>query len=561
MPTEPADSAPQDLRRAARTLAEVAHVLAASDGSHDRVVAALKLLGQVVAYECCALLEVVPNNGRCELFAVPHLPEDERASLRNRLIALLRLMGDETGDAEAIESLPSAPEAAHGDGASATEPTKTHLAIPVIGLNHIIGVLFVEQAFEEYDEHSLRLLTVVAAQLGSYLTTLRLREEEIEHARQLGVALHRLEETDRRKDEFLAMLGHELRNPLGAINNALRILDHGQAESLTRYHQVIDRQIAHLSRIVDDLLDASRVRLGKIVLEFEAVDLKSVVDRWLDAFGTSGPVRSRTVQLSAPKPVVVEGDAIRLEQIVSNLLTNALKYTPSGGRIDVSVEEEPPNGVLRVRDTGIGMTPELLGTIFDLFTQADESLARSQGGLGLGLPLVRSLVENHSGTVEAFSEGLGRGSEFVVRIPLASQGTPSRSSKHTEHKQSLPLRILVVEDNDDVRETLSQMLMLWGHATDEARDGLEGLSRALTRSHDVLLIDIGLPKLDGYAVARRIHDSLGDDAPVMFAMTGYGQPEDRRRAIDAGYDAHLVKPVDAFELQQRLANVRPQKHR
>lgn len=547
------------MRRVARTLAEVAHVLAASDGSDDRVIAALKLLGQVVTYECCALLEVVPKKGRCELFAVPNLAPEERTMLRNRLVALLRLMGDEASGGPEPEKMSSEEDIA-STKTPESSPTKTHLAIPVVGLSHIIGVLFVEQADEEYDEHSLRLLTVVAAQLGSYLTTLRLREEEIEHARQLGVALHRLEETDRRKDEFLAMLGHELRNPLGAINNALRILDNGRAETVSRYYQIIDRQIAHLSRIVDDLLDASRVRLGKIVLDHQPVDLKLVAERWLEAFGTTGPVRTHDVHLeSQSTPVVVDGDPVRLEQVLSNLMTNALKYTPPGGRIDVSVKEEGEFGVIRVRDSGIGMTPEVLATVFDLFTQADESLARSQGGLGLGLPLVRSLVEKHRGTVDAFSEGLGRGSEFVVRIPLTTRQASVQSPPPPEVRPRASLRLLLVEDNDDVRETVRQMLVLWEHSVDEARDGLEGLSRALTRSHDVVLIDIGLPKLDGYSVARRIHDALGEAAPVLFAMTGYGQPEDRRRAIDAGFDAHMVKPVNAFELQQRLASVRPRK--
>jgi signal transduction histidine kinase/ActR/RegA family two-component response regulator len=534
------------MRRVARTLAEVAQVLAASDGSHDRVVAVLTLLNEVVAYEHCALLEVVPKRSGCELFTVPELPALERAALRQRLVALLHLMSDEGGDAE---SLPP-------DGVKAA--VKAHLALPVIGLNHIIGVLYVEQAGDEYDEHSLRLLTVVAAQLGSYLTTLRLREEEVEHARQLGAALHRLEETDRRKDEFLAMLGHELRNPLGAINNALRVLDQGPGPThpVERYHRVIDRQIAHLSRIVDDLLDASRVRLGKIVLDHHAVDLRLVAERWLEAFGTTGPVRARDLRLELPDaPVIVDGDPVRLEQIVSNLLTNALKYTPAGGRIDLTVGVEDGRAVIRVRDSGIGMTPEVLATVFDLFTQADESLARSQGGLGLGLPLVRSLVERHHGTVDAYSDGLGKGSELVVRLPLASGMATLRPPRPVAQPPARALRILVVEDNDDVRETMGEMLSLWGHQVEEARDGIEALARIGSGPYDVLLLDIGLPKLDGYSVARRVREQLGDGAPMMLAMTGYGQPEDRRRAIDAGFDAHMVKPVDAVELRQRLASV------
>lgn len=544
------------MRQVSRTLAEIAHVLAASDGADHRVIAALKLLHRVIAYERCALLEIVQKNGRCELYAVPDLPAEQRTALRNRLIALLRLMADEGNETRAQAY-------GAGDGAELEDQQTdganipTHLAIPVIGLDQLIGVLFVEQSGEEYDEHSLRLLTVAAAQLGSYLTTLRLREDELEHARQLGVALQRLEETDRRKDEFLAMLGHELRNPLGAINNALRILDQGQASSIARYHQVIDRQIAHLSRIVDDLLDASRVRLGKIMLDLRPVDLRTVAERWMEAFGATAQVRAHDLRLEVPdEPVIVAGDPVRLEQILSNLLTNALKYTPPGGRIEIRVERDAGHGIIVVEDSGIGMTPEVLATVFELFTQADDALARSEGGLGLGLPLVRSLVEKHDGTVVASSAGLGKGSEFVVRLPLG-RGVEGRPDVPLDRPAAAPLRILVIEDQDDAREMLVELLSRWGHVVDTASDGIQGVARALASTHDALLVDIGLPKLDGYGVARRIRAELGERTPALLAMTGYGQPEDRRRAMDAGFDAHMVKPMDAFVLRERLASIRP----
>jgi signal transduction histidine kinase len=539
-----------EMRRVARTLAEVAHILTAADNPDQRVRAVLELLHNLVPYECCALLEAVPKHGRCEFLVVPELPPERRERLQTRLISLLWLMG---GECESKKEEAPAGARPRGDD-------KRHLAIPVVGLNHVIGVLFVEQSGNEYNEHSLRLLTVVAAQLGSYLTTVRLREEEIEHARQLGIALHRLEETDRRKDEFLAMLGHELRNPLGAINNALRIIDGRSHEEIDRYHRIIDRQITHLSRIVDDLLDASRVRLGKVILERQLVDLKIVAQRWLDAFGTTTPVQSHQLHLDASDdPVVVEGDPIRLEQVFSNLLTNALKYTPHGGEIRVTVRCEGGEGVIRVRDRGIGIAPSVLSTVFDLFTQADDSLARSDGGLGLGLPLVRSLIEKHGGTVEAFSEGVGQGSEFVVRIPLASSGDalPRETSFPSAPYTGAPLRVLIIEDNDDAREMLSEMLSGWGYQVERARDGLQGVSLALAQPFDVLLVDIGLPKLDGYEVARQVRRELGTKGPTLWAMTGYGQPEDRRRAVDAGFEAHMVKPVNAIELQKWLSRVVP----
>jgi signal transduction histidine kinase/ActR/RegA family two-component response regulator len=553
-------SADQDIRGAARALAGIAHALAAADDADKRLRTTLKLVGQMVPYACCALLEVMPKNGRCEIYAVPELSANDSASLRSRLLALLRLLGVEQGD--------GVPELDNGDGDSsaAHASDRMHLAIPVIGLSQIIGVLFVEQTtepFEEpYDEHSLRLLSIVAAQIGSYLTTLRLREEELEHARQLGIALRRLQETDRRKDDFLALLGHELRNPIGAINNALRIIGDGVDIDKSRYHKLIDRQIRHLSRIVDDLLDASRVRLGKVTLDRQIIDLRDVAKRWLEAFGTSAPVQSHEVSLSlSDEPVCVDGDPIRLEQTFSNLMTNALKYTPAGGQIVATVEAADGEGVVRVRDTGIGMTREQLSTIFELFTQGDESLSRSQGGLGLGLPLVRSLVEMHDGRVEAFSEGLAHGSEFIVRLPLVAAAPVAVRPAPTfvRRRAAGSLAILVVEDNEDACETLKEMLGIWGHEVDVAADGVAGLARALDRSFDVMLVDIGLPKLDGYEVARRARSELGAHTPLLIAMTGYGQPEDRRRAMDAGFDVYTVKPINAFELQQRLDSVEPRR--
>jgi CheY-like chemotaxis protein/anti-sigma regulatory factor (Ser/Thr protein kinase) len=298
------------------------------------------------------------------------------------------------------------------------------------------------------------------------------------------------------------------------------------------------------------------VRLGKIVLDRHPMDLRTVAERWLEAFGQTTVVQSHALRLSiAEVRVPVSGDAVRLEQIFSNILTNALKYTPAGGEIDVRVTTEGEHGVIRVRDTGIGMDATVLATVFDLFTQADESLSRSQGGLGLGLPLVRSLVEQHGGTVHAVSEGLGHGSEFVVRIPLTSEPLPASATREPllPAPVAQPLRVLVIEDNEDACETLETMLRLWGHDVASATDGLSGAARAISDRPDVMLVDIGLPKLDGYEVARRTRIELGAATPTLIAMTGYGQPEDRRRAIDAGFDAHMVKPVNAVELQRRLA--------
>ncbi|HEX5719847.1 MAG TPA: ATP-binding protein [Thermoanaerobaculia bacterium] len=369
-------------------------------------------------------------------------------------------------------------------------------------------------------------------------------------------------EADRRKDEFLAMLGHELRNPLAAIRNALWLLDEtgSASEQETRQRNVIDRQTHHLVRMVDDLLDVSRVTRGKISLQHQAVNLGDLVRRCLLELGMGRLAEAHELSLDLrTETVCVEGDPVRLEQVVCNLIHNAVKYTPRGGSISVSADEEDGQAVLRVRDTGLGITADMLGKIFEPFTQVESSRKRSEGGLGLGLPLVRSLVELHGGTVEASSAGRGLGSEFVVRLPLHPLGAEAAAAAPTEKPSGIPavaepagLRILVVEDNHDGRESLRDLLELWGHEVETAANGPDGVEAALNSLPDVALVDIGLPGLDGNEVAQRIRAALDGDAMVLIAMTGYGQPEDRRRALQAGFDAYLVKPVDPEELARNL---------
>jgi signal transduction histidine kinase/ActR/RegA family two-component response regulator len=371
-------------------------------------------------------------------------------------------------------------------------------------------------------------------------------------------------QADRRKDEFLAMLGHELRNPLAAIRNAHSVLERiGSAdEPEARQRGVIDRQTRHLARMVDDLLDISRVTLGKITLKAQAVDLQEVVERCLRELGTAAQAERQHLTLeAATEPVEVDGDPVRLEQIVSNLLHNAIKYTPPGGRIAISVGEVGGEAVIRVSDSGVGIPPDMLPRVFDLFTQVESSIPRSQGGLGLGLPLVRSLVELHGGRVSAASPGPGGGSEFTVRLPLRRADSetcqvssrPSRALRGSSTGQGL--RILVIEDNQDGRESLRDLLEIWGYRVDVAEDGPIGLARALASPPDVALIDIGLPGLDGNEVARRIRANLNGHTPCLIAMTGYGQPEDRGRAMEAGFNTYLVKPVDPETLSRLLSEV------
>jgi signal transduction histidine kinase/CheY-like chemotaxis protein len=363
----------------------------------------------------------------------------------------------------------------------------------------------------------------------------------------------------RQRDQFLAMLGHELRNPLSAIVLASERMDQAENGQAARYRDTLRRQTANLSRLVDDLLDVSRVTSGKIVLARRAVDLGDLVARCLQIShaGSEGQ-RLRLAYRPPTRPVAVDGDPVRLEQIVVNLVNNAIKYTPVGGSIECEVAADGDDGVLRVIDSGCGIAPDMLPRVFDLFTQAHATLDRAQGGMGIGLTLVRRLVELHGGTVWVDSAGVGRGSVFTVRLPLAAEALARPESDATPpapiaaEPGAAPQDVLVVEDNADSRELLVELLANVGHRVEAAVDGPSAVHAALTHPPRVALIDIGLPGLDGYTVARKVRAALGESV-YLIAMTGYGQPEDRRRAVEAGFDLHLTKPVDMRALCHLLA--------
>jgi PAS domain S-box-containing protein len=423
------------------------------------------------------------------------------------------------------------------------------MAVPIRIDEVIEGLLFVDnrtpRSFTDRDEV---LLTRLADHAAVAIRNVRLLSRE-------QAARADAEAASRAKDEFLAMLGHELRNPLGAIAHAMMVLDRisKQDERGTRLRAIVGRQTRHLARLVDDLLDVTRLSTGKIQLQRLPTDLRAVAERGLASLHEAGKTSGHTVGLVGD-PVVVEGDATRLEQVVWNLLDNALKYTPPGGRIDVEVVRDAGEAVLRVRDSGSGIAPEILPRIFELFVQAHASLDRAQGGLGLGLALVRRLVELHGGRVAATSPGPGKGSEFIVRLPaLAASIETAMTPVAVEPTAPVSSRrILLVEDNADVRDGLRLLLEDWGHRVDEAVDGPSGLTQALQGLPDLALIDVGLPGLDGYGVARGIRSAPGGDSIRLVALTGYGQPEDRRRALEAGFDAHLVKPVEPDDLLRLL---------
>ena len=362
-----------------------------------------------------------------------------------------------------------------------------------------------------------------------------------------------LREADRRKDEFLAMLAHELRNPLAPIRNAARLLRQtGQSDAASSWcRDVIERQVEQLTRLVDDLLDVSRITRGKIQLQVEPLDLEAIVS---GAVETSRPMidaRRHELHVTLPDtPVRISGDLVRLTQVVSNLLNNAAKFQDEGGWVSVSAAREGERAVIRVADRGMGIPPELIDTVFDLFAQVERTMDRAEGGLGIGLSLVRNLVQMHGGQVSARSAGRGRGSEFCVSLPclpVESALVPDARMSALAERPITGLRVLVVDDNRDAADSLSLLLNLRGYQTFVTHDGDAALEAAERTHPHVVLLDLGLPGLDGFEVCRRLR-LQGHEKAVIVAITGYGQAEDRRRSSAAGFDAHMVKPVNPDEL-------------
>jgi PAS domain S-box-containing protein len=371
-----------------------------------------------------------------------------------------------------------------------------------------------------------------------------------------------LRDSDRRKDEFLAMLSHELRNPLATIRNSVQLLRMDPGDAMQRkVLGPLERQVATLTRLVDDLMDVSRVTMGRVQLQRSDVPVNRVLRDAADTVRREMRDRRHSFKLHLPdRNLMVNADAVRLEQVVVNLLTNAAKYTPDGGTIQLAAERDGDDALLRVRDSGIGIEPELLPHVFALFSQGSTTLDRAKGGLGIGLALVKYLVEMHGGSVTARSDGPGTGSEFIVRLPLAS-GEPA-----AECEQPLPpgmgadaaedsLRVLVVDDNRDSADLQATLLHHNGYKVKTAYDGTDALEIALRFRPDAILLDIGLPEIDGYEVAYRVRQQKALNSVVLIAMTGYGQPEDRQRSEAVGFDYHLVKPAEFSELQAILKSV------
>jgi signal transduction histidine kinase/CheY-like chemotaxis protein len=426
-------------------------------------------------------------------------------------------------------------------------------AVVIHGPSGPYGLLGVYTATARtFTRDEVNFLLSITNILAAAMERMRAETERTELLQRERAARTQAEEASRAKDEFLAMLGHELRNPLAAISSASQVLEPGAAGDASpgRLTAIIARQARHLSRMVDDLLDVSRVSSGKITLSRESVDLQDVAERAVAAFREAGRITRHELSVSTASAVVY-GDPTRLEQIVWNLLDNALKYTPPGGRVSLTITREAESAALAVRDTGVGLAPDLLPHIFDLFVQAHRSIDRAEGGLGLGLTLVRRLVDLHGGTVLASSDGPGQGSEFIVRLPTLT-GSP-RPAPRPAGVSAPGRRILLVEDNADAREALALLLESWGHRVEQAGDGLAGLEGARANPPDVALIDVGLPGMDGYTLAQEIRAEPRCAGVRLIALTGYSRNRDRERGQEAGFDAYLVKPVDPERLRRALS--------
>jgi PAS domain S-box-containing protein len=425
---------------------------------------------------------------------------------------------------------------------------------PILLGKEVLGVIeFFSHEVREPDEDLLEMVGTISGQIGLFIERKRAEEQLRQQNEELATAA-------RQKDEFLAMLAHELRNPLGPIRTALHVMKMpgASSEAVAEARELTERQVRHLVRLVDDLLDVSRIMRGRIELRKEPVEVANIV---ASAVETARPVldaRGQELIVALPEgPVWLEADPTRLTQVLGNLLTNAAKFSRQPSEVRLTVEQRGMEVWLRVRDRGVGISPALLPRIFDLFVQGDQSLERSAGGLGIGLTVARRLVEMHGGTIEAHSEGTGKGSEFIVRLPALADSARREAARRAGGlpASTVPRRILVVDDNVDAAESIGTLLRLWGHEVRLAHTGPEALEAAGVYHPEVVVLDIGLPGINGHEVARRLRQQPGTERTVLVALTGYGQDEDRRRSMEAGFDHHLTKPVQPETLEELLAAI------
>ena len=526
------------------------------------------------AYLRATMTERAGIMGR-ELFDVfPDDPDYPGADgVKNLSASLARVKQHRRADVMAAQFYPIQRPAAQGGGFEARwwSPINSPVLGPQGELTYIIHrvedvTAFVESSRAEGTlSEGMQFLESRAQQMEADIV---LRARELQHLNdelrrgedRYRALVETLRESDRRKDEFLAMLAHELRNPLAAIRNSIEVgreaLPEDSNPTLRGAMDVLTRQVGHMVRLVDDLLDAGRISHGKVELRREPLALAPVIAHAVDPLRPQCDRLDQTLTITLPRePVYLHADPTRLSQIVGNLLNNASKFTGRGGRIWLTVERTAGQVAIRVRDTGIGIAPDHVTRIFELFTQVDKSLERQTSGLGIGLTLVKTLTHMHGGTVEAHSAGPGQGSEFVVRLPTIDVAPPPEPSAVPVPETAAALRVLVVDDNRDAADSLALLLRFRGHEIAVAYDGREAIDAAEQFQPDAIVLDIGLPGLNGYDVARRIRGQHSGGRPYLVSLTGWGQEDDRRRSVEAGFDAHLVKPVEIDALMQLLAGV------
>lgn len=434
------------------------------------------------------------------------------------------------------------------------QPTWSDIPLILVATDTVKLNTLVERVFERAGNVTLLEQPLNPATLVSAVRVgLRARAHQIEVCDLLAERDAAL----RQRDEFLAMLAHELRNPLAPLRNAVYLQQRLPSDDpiFTKTRDIFDRQVTHLARMVDDLLDVARFERGMIQLRRQLIDLNAAVTAAVDACTTLTQARQHTVSVNlAAEPLSIDADPVRIEQLIVNLITNAAKFTPTAGEIRIATARQDTSALLTVIDSGIGLRPEMAKTIFKPFTQDDRTLDRSRGGLGIGLTIARRIAEMHDGALEASSEGVNKGSTFIARFPLAS-GAPAEMELPLQKDAGSRRRVLVVEDNADVRESLRLILETWGHDVITAETGDAGLEQ-IRRSHpEIALIDIGLPGMSGYELAQTIRTTERSLPTKLIAITGYGQPADRARALEAGFDMHLLKPIDPDVLRGIFSDV------
>lgn len=434
-------------------------------------------------------------------------------------------------------------------------PLQAAVALPLCNADRLHGVLLIG-ATSDAQQQDWAILDELAARAASALENARLYGSLQTEIVERRTAEAELQQEARRKDEFLAMLSHELRNPLAPIRSALDVLRRSAAPDpkFEWASDIMHRQLGQMTRLIDELLDVARISHGKIALAREDVDLNEVIAQSVETVQPLIESRAQRLQVRPfDDPVGLQGDPARLAQILSNLLHNASKYSESGAEIELCAERDGDRAVIRVRDRGMGIDPTLLPHVFDLFAQGARGLDRRQGGLGIGLTLAQRLAQLHGGTIEAHSAGVGQGSEFIVRLPCVPIAWPADATPPRADAPTLPCRVLVVDDNEDAAAGVAALLAFDGHQTETAQDGAQALERAATFHPDVVVLDIGLPILDGYQVAQRLRQTPATRHALLLALTGYGQRQDELAATAAGFDRHFVKPADPDALLECIA--------